>query len=231
MKAMILAAGRGERMRPLTDKIPKPLAPLGESCLIEPLLYALQRAGVKEVIINVCYLAQQIVDYLQDGSRYGVRIQYSWESEVGGLETGGGVYQALPLLGAEPFLLISSDIVTDYPFGDLVNKPLRGLAHLIFVDNPEFHVQGDFHLSAEGQVSLQGNNFLNYAGISVLHPDLFKNYKPGKFPVFKPIKAAIAAGLTTGEHYRGTWHNIGTLAQLQALCTQPLVPSSSRGEG
>ncbi len=227
MKAMILAAGRGERMRPLTDKVPKPLAPLGEGRLIEPSLYALQRAGIKEVIINVCYLAQQIVDYLQDGSRYGVRIHYSWESEVGGLETGGGVYQALSLLGPEPFLLLSSDIVTDYPFGDLVNKPLRGLAHLVFVDNPEFHLKGDFHLSAEGQVYLQGNNFLNFAGISLLHPDLFKNCKPGKFPVFKPIKAAIAAGLTTGEHYRGIWHNIGTLAQLQALSPQLFTPPPS----
>lgn len=217
MKAMILAAGRGERMRPLTDKIPKPLAPLGNGCLIEPLLYALQRAGIEEVVINVCYLAEQIMDYLQDGHRYGVRIHYSREREVGGLETGGGVYQALSLLGTQPFLLLSSDIVTDYPFTALVNQSLPGLAHLIFVDNPEFHTRGDFHLSPDGQVALQGNNFLNFAGISVIHPELFKNCRPGKFPLAGLFREAISAGLATGEHYHGVWHNIGTLEQLEAI--------------
>jgi MurNAc alpha-1-phosphate uridylyltransferase len=217
MKAMILAAGRGERMRPLTDTIPKPLIPLGEGRLIEPLLYALHRSGIREVVINVCYLAQQIMDYLQDGSRYGLNIQYSLENEVGGLETGGGVFQALPLLGVQPFLLISADIVSDYPFGSLIKKPLSGLAHLVFVDNPEFHAKGDFHLSEQGEVFLKGDNTLNFAGICLLHPDLFKNCSPGKFPLSRLFKEAIAAGLATGEHYRGVWHNIGTPAQLESL--------------
>ena len=217
MKAMILAAGRGERMRPLTDKTPKPLVPLGQGRLIEPLLYALKRAGIREVVINVCYLAQQIMDYLEDGSRYGINIRYSKEDELGGLETGGGVYQALPLLGSNPFMLISADIVTDYPFDILMKKELAGLAHLIFVDNPEFHSKGDFHLSAHGEVFLQGNNFLNFAGISLIHPNLFKDCKPGKFSLNKLFHEAIKSKQITGEHYRGIWHNVGTLEQLQAL--------------
>lgn len=217
MKAMILAAGRGERMRPLTNTIPKPLAPLGKNCLIEPLLHALGRAGVKEVIINVCYLAQQIMDHLQDGSNYGVSIRYSQESEVGGLETGGGVFQALPLLGPRPFILLSADIVTDYPFIELIEKPQRGLAHLVFVDNPPFHPRGDFHLSPTGEILLEGNNALNFAGISVLHPELFNHCQPGKFPLSTIFRKAIAAGLATGEHYRGVWHNIGTMEQLASI--------------
>lgn len=217
MKAMILAAGRGERMRPLTDKIPKPLAPLGEGRLIEPLLYSLHRSGIREVVINVCYLAQQIMDYLADGSRYGLNIHYSLETEVGGLETGGGVLQALPLLGAQPFILVSADIVTDYPFDSLVKKTLPGLAHLVFVDNPEFHVKGDFHLTEQGEVWLEGNNSLNFAGMSLLHPELFKNCQPGKFPLAKLFKQAIVAGQVSGEYYRGVWHNIGVIAQLESL--------------
>lgn len=217
MKAMILAAGRGERMRPLTDQIPKPLVPFRDGRLIDPLLQGLRRAGVREVVMNVCYLASQIIDYLGDGNNYGLRIQYSREEQLGGLETGGGVFQALPLLGSDPFLIISADIVTDFPFGELINKPLQGLAHLVFVDNPDFHARGDFHLNADGTVALQGDNRLTYASIGVLHPRLFANCEPGKFPLLELFREAIAGRLMTGEHYQGDWHNIGTLAQLHQL--------------
>ena len=216
MKAMILAAGRGERMRPLTDQIPKPLVPFRGGRLIDPLLHGLRRAGVREVVINVCYLASQIIDYLDDGNNYGLRIQYSREEQLGGLETGGGVFQALPLLGSEPFLITSADIVTDFDFAGLINKPLQGLVHLVFVDNPDFHARGDFHLNADGTVAPQGDNMLTYASIGVLHPRLFANCGPGKFPLLKLFREAIAAGLMTGEHYHGDWHNIGTLAQLSS---------------
>lgn len=217
MKAMILAAGRGERMRPLTDTLPKPLAPFRNGRLIDPLLHNLRLAGVQEVVINVCYLADQMIEYLGDGRRYGLHIQYSREAHVGELETGGGVYQALSLLGAQPFLVISSDIVTDFPFATLINKPLSGLAHLVFVDNPEFHRQGDFNLNPDGRVTAEGNNKLTFASIGVLHPELFANCAPGKFPLVKVFREAIAAQRMTGEHYKGNWHNIGTLQQLQAL--------------
>lgn len=217
MKAMILAAGRGERMRPLTDTIPKPLVPFRGGRLIEPLLQELHHAGVQEVVMNVCYLAEQIIAFLGDGSRYGLQIQYSREEAVGRLETGGGVYQALPLLGTQPFLLVSADIITQFPFAKLMTKRLPGLAHLVLVDNPDFHPLGDFNLNADGTVSEQGDNKLTFAGIGVLHPQLFAGCVPGKFPLLKLFREAIAARCLTGEHYQGDWHNIGTYAQLKAL--------------
>lgn len=213
MKAMILAAGRGERMRPLTDTTPKPLAPFRGGRLIEPLLYGLAQSGVREVVINVCYLAEQIMDFLQDGSRYGLTIQYS-DERSGVLETGGGIYQALPLLGSQPFLVVSADIVTDFPFAKLMHQPLAGLAHLVLVNNPDFHLRGDFHLNADGKVLTAGDNMLTFASIAVLHPQLFAGCTPGKFPLLKIFLEAIANNRLTGEHYHGQWSNIGTLQQL-----------------
>lgn len=216
MKAMILAAGRGERMRPLTDRVPKPLAPLAGKCLIDPLLFRLSQAGVCEVVINVCYLADKIINYLGDGRNYGLKITYSVEEEVGSLETGGGIYRALPLLGYQPFLLISSDIVTDYPFETLLNKKIPGMAHLVLVDNPHFHPSGDFHLS-EGAVNLRKGVRLTYASIAILHPELFANCSPGKFPLNKVFLEAIEQQMVSGEYYRGKWFNVGTLEELQNL--------------
>lgn len=216
MKAMILAAGKGERMRPLTDRIPKALAPLGDQRLIEPLLCALSRAGIQDVVINVCHFGEQIIAYLEEGRRYGLRIRYSDERETGALETGGGVYRALPLLGERPFLSLSADIVTDFPFASLIQKSLEGLAHLVFVKNPDFHPTGDFHLSPQGHVTFDGDNRLTFANIAVLHPQLFARCSPGKFPLIQVFRDAIAQGAVTGEQYRGKWHNVGTLQQLQA---------------
>lgn len=220
MKAMILAAGRGERMRPLTDLIPKPLVPYKGGSLIDPLLRSLQAAGIQEVVINVCYLAEKMMNYLGTGDRYGIRIHYSHEQEPGGLETGGGVLQALPMLGSQPFLLVSADIVTDFPFKSLIQKSINHLAHLVFVDNPSFHPRGDFHLNPDGLVEEQGTNMLTYSSIGILHPDLFKDCSPGKFPLIHLFRKAIQTQQMTGEYFQGNWANIGTVEQLNEINNQ-----------
>lgn len=217
MKAMILAAGRGERMRPLTDFVPKPLAPFGNGRLIDPLLMGLKHAGIHEIVINVCYFAEQIIEYLGDGSQFGLSIQYSQEFKLGELETGGGVINALSLLGENPFILVSADVVTDFPFQQLVNKSAIAGGHLVLVNNPSFHTQGDFHLNTNGTISLQGDNMLTFGNISVFNPQLFSGYPLANLPLGKLFKSAITKQILTGEHYSGSWHNIGTLEQLQDL--------------
>lgn len=209
MKAMILAAGRGQRMRPLTDHTPKPLLPIAGQPLIAHHLIALKKIGVDEIVINVSYLADQIQQALGDGSQYGVNIHYSVEPNV--LETGGGIYQALPLLGNEPFIAIAADIWTDYPLQKLPQQ-LKKSAHLVFVDNPTYHPDGDFCL-AQGKVSLDGENKLTFASIAIYHPELFKSYRAGIFPLVEVLHPAIAANQITGEHYQGEWNNLGTPAQ------------------
>ncbi|MDH0645844.1 nucleotidyltransferase family protein [Pseudomonas sp. GD03858] len=212
MKAMILAAGKGERMRPLTLHTPKPLVPAAGKPLIEYHLEALARAGVTEVVINHAWLGQQIEDHLGDGSRFGLRIRYSPEGEP--LETGGGIFKALPLLGDAPFLLVNGDVWTDYDFSAL-NAPLVGLAHLVLVDNPGHHGRGDFRLT-DGQVS-DGDDApgtLTFSGISVLDPALFEGCLPGAFKLAPLLRKAMAAGQVSGEHYRGHWIDVGTLERL-----------------
>ncbi|MBA6064390.1 nucleotidyltransferase family protein [Pseudomonas mosselii] len=212
MKAMILAAGKGERMRPLTLHTPKPLVPAAGKPLIEYHLEALARAGIREVVINHAWLGQQIEDHLGDGSRFGLRIRYSAEGEP--LETGGGIFKALPLLGDAPFLLVNGDVWTDYDFTGL-NAPLQGLAHLVLVDNPGHHGRGDFRL-ADGQVS-DGDDApgtLTFSGISVLDPVLFEGCQPGAFKLAPLLRKAMADGRVSGEHYRGHWIDVGTLERL-----------------
>lgn len=212
MKAMILAAGKGERMRPLTLHTPKPLVPAAGKPLIEYHLEALARAGIREVVINHAWLGQQIEDHLGDGSRFGLRIRYSAEGEP--LETGGGIFKALPLLGDAPFLLVNGDVWTDYDFTGL-NAPLQGLAHLVLVDNPGHHGRGDFRL-ADGQVS-DGDDALGaltFSGISVLDPALFDGCRPGAFKLAPLLRKAMAEGRVSGEHYRGHWIDVGTLERL-----------------
>lgn len=212
MKAMILAAGKGERMRPLTLHIPKPLVPVAGQPLIEYHLRALAAAGVREVVINHAWLGQQIEEHLGDGGRFGLRICYSPEGEP--LETGGGIFKALPLLGDDPFLLVNGDVWTDYDFTRL-QAPLQGLAHLVLVDNPGHHGRGDFRL-ADGQV-VDGDDApgtLTFSGISVLHPALFAGCQAGAFKLAPLLRQAMAAGRVTGEHYRGHWVDVGTLERL-----------------
>jgi MurNAc alpha-1-phosphate uridylyltransferase len=220
MKAMILAAGRGERMRPLTDTTPKPLLPVGNTTLIEHVLHEVKKAGVTEVIINVHYLGNQIMQHCGDGSRYGLTIHYSIEETL--LDTGGGIFNALPLLGHAPFLLLSADIWTDFPLSELVNKSVNA-AHLVLVNNPPFHSQGDFGLNAANKIEKNSATKLTYANIGVIHPDLFKDETAGVFPLRKVLFPAIEEGLVTGEHYRGQWYNVGTVEELKKLGDQSMA--------
>lgn len=218
MKAMILAAGKGERLRPLTLHTPKPLVRAAGVPLIEYHVRALAAAGFTELVINHAWLGQQIEDYLGDGARFGVSIVYSAEGEP--LETGGGIFQALPLLGEQPFVLVNGDIFTDYPFAEL-RRPLTGLAHLVLVANPDHHAGGDFCLQA-GQVSdaQEGQSNLTYSGMAVLSPDLFAGCQPGAFKLAPLLRKAMAAGQISGEQFAGCWVDVGTherLAEVERL--------------
>ena len=212
MKAMILAAGKGERLRPLTLHTPKPLVRAGGVPLIEFHVRALAAAGFRDLVINHAWLGQQIEDYLGDGSRFGVRIAYSAEGEP--LETGGGIFRALPLLGKEPFLVVNGDIWTDYAFAQL-DKPLTGLAHLVLTDNPEHHTGGDF-LLRDGQLSDDAGDGarLTYSGIAVLSPALFAGCSDGPFKLAPLLRQAMAAGAVSGEHFQGRWVDVGTHERL-----------------
>ncbi len=212
MKALILAAGRGERLRPLTDHTPKPLLQAGGRALIEHTLLALARAGFRECVINLSHLGGQIEAHLGDGSRFGMNIVYSQEGEEA-LETGGGIHRALPMLGGKPFLVVNGDIATDYPFENLKNRP-EGLAHLVLVANPRHHPQGDFALEGD-RVSTTGESRYTFSGIGVYRPQLFEACKPGKFPLAPLLRAAMADGLVSGEIHRGFWMDIGTFSRLR----------------
>lgn len=214
MKAMILAAGRGERMRPLSDQTPKPLLKIGSHSLIEHHLIALEKAGIKEVVINVSFQAKMIMDQLGDGQKFNLNITYSFE-ENGPFGTGGGLFQALPFLGNDPFLLVSGDIMTDFDFKILMNKPIA-TAHLMMVENPEFHPKGDFALLNDGRLSL-GEPRLTYGNIAVINPKLMADQKAGKYPLAPILQQAIKEGKVTGECFRGLWFNIGTPQQLNIL--------------
>jgi MurNAc alpha-1-phosphate uridylyltransferase len=214
MKAMILAAGRGERMRPLTDHIPKPLLRAAGRSLIDYHILGLVRAGLCELVINHAHLGAQIEQALGDGARLGARIRYSAEGEA--LETGGGIFRALPLLGPEPFVVVNGDIWTDFPYGCLPVAP-SGLAHLVLVDNPPHHPEGDFVLGEDGQVSDTGTPRLTFSGIGVYRPELFEGCRPGRFPLAPLLRAAMARGLVSGEHYRGGWVDVGTPQRLAEL--------------
>ena len=214
---MILAAGRGERMRPLTDLIPKPLLAVAGRPLIEHRIQGLRAAGIRELIINVGYLGEQIQAQLGDGHRFGVRIRYSQEPPEA-LETGGGILQALPLLGNAPFIVTNADVWTDYPFHQLPEQP-AGLAHLVLVDNPPQHPVGDFALSDKptGRIMNSGNLALTFSGISVIRPELFEHCRAGRFSMVPLLRKAAERGLVSGEHYHGQWQDIGTPQRLAEL--------------
>ncbi len=218
---MILAAGRGERMRPLTDRMPKPLLPVGGHPLIEHHLHRLAAAGYRDVVINIAWLAAQIRDTLGDGDRFGLRIHYSEETQ-GALETAGGIRHALPLLGAAPFLVVNSDIWCDHPLTP--HDPGDALAHLVLVDNPEQHPQGDFVLR-DGRVEDVDGSRLTFSGIGYYRPELFAGLADGPQPLAPLLRRAMAQDLVSGEHHRGTWIDVGTPQRLQALELR-LTPSS-----
>jgi MurNAc alpha-1-phosphate uridylyltransferase len=211
---MILAAGRGERMRPLTDTLPKPLLQVGGRALIEWHLLRLVQAGVREVVINHAHLGQQIEQQLGDGRHYGLHVRYSPEAVA--LETAGGIVQALPLLGDQPFLVINADIYTDYPYAQL-SLADNLLAHLILVPNPEHNSQGDFHLTATGILQATGEPRTTYCGLGIYHPQLFAGITPGKHALAPLLRQAMAAGRISGEVYLGRWVDVGTPARLNEL--------------
>jgi N-acetyl-alpha-D-muramate 1-phosphate uridylyltransferase len=215
MKAMILAAGRGERMRPLTDKVPKPLLTAGGEPLIVHLIKALTRTHFADLVINHSYLGHEIERELGDGAKFGVRICYSAEPEEA-LETGGGIYRALPLLG-EVFLVVNGDVWTDYPFARL-RQPPSGLAHVVLVDNPPHHPRGDFAF-VDGAISdaQYGEPRLTFAGIGVYRAALFDGCNPGRFSLAPLLRRAIGYHQVSAEHYHGRWMDIGTPERLNAL--------------
>jgi MurNAc alpha-1-phosphate uridylyltransferase len=220
MKVMILSAGRGERLRPLTDHTPKPLLQAGEHRLIEYLIIALVNAGITEIIINHAHLGQQFPDTLGNGQQFGANISYSPEQE-GGLETAGGIIKALPLLGDEPFIVINGDIWTDYPFERLNNLKLDDncLAHLVLVNNPQHHPQGDFSLSS-GRLEQQGQDKYTFSGIAVYRPTFFANLDVQRLALKPLLLDAIVKQQLKGELYQGQWSDIGTVERLQQLNEQ-----------
>lgn len=211
---MILAAGRGQRMRPLTDSTPKPLLKVAGKMLIEYHLEKLKAAQITEVVINHAWLGEKIEKALGDGSKYGLNIQYSAEIEA--LETAGGIINALALLGNEPFVVLNADIYCEY---NLVNLPssLSALAHIILVDNPAHHSEGDFVLSREGKAEAEGENKLTYSGIGLYQPNLFKEYANAKQALAPILRKAMQTGEVSAEHYTGVWHDIGTPERLNEL--------------
>lgn len=216
MRGMILAAGRGERMGELTMKTPKPLLRIGDRYLIEHSIDSLIQAGIKDIVINICYLRDQIKAALGDGTRYGVTLHYSEEKEA--LETGGGIYQALPLLGSEPFIVLSCDIVTDFPLVQLPKEP-KGLAHLVLVSNPSYHQKGDFCLVDDEVRCGEGGTF-TFSNIGVYRPELFAGSKAGRFRLGNLLKETIVQKKVTGEVYQGRWHNVGTQDELRKVVTE-----------
>ena len=215
MKAMILAAGRGERMRPLTDTTPKPLLQAGEHRLIEHHLYRLAAAGFHDVVINVAWLGQQIIDTLGDGQHYGLSLAYSDEGDHA-LETGGGIFKALPFLGDEPFVVINGDIYTDSPFERFLQHQLSGLAHLVLVDNPDHNPDGDFFI-ADGRVSETGSRAYTFSGMGIYQAALFEQPPGGAFPLAPLIRQHARQGEVSAELYQGLWQDIGTVERLDRL--------------
>ncbi|HLQ09048.1 MAG TPA: nucleotidyltransferase family protein [Steroidobacteraceae bacterium] len=211
---MLLAAGRGERMRPITDSLPKPLVRVGGKPLIAWHLAALARAGIREVLINLSWLGEQVRATLGDGRDYGVAIRYSDEGPVP-LETGGGIFNAVPLLGPGPFLVINADIWTDIDFAALALEE-RAHARLLLIPNPPHHPRGDFGLEGDRVVSRDTDRY-TYSGVGVYRPEFFGGCTPGRFPLLPLLNRAIAAGLVRAQVHRGEWCDVGTPERLASL--------------
>ena len=222
MKAMILAAGMGNRMRPLTLHTPKPLLEVGGKPLIVWHIEKLQKMGVQEIVINTAWLGEKLADALGDGSQFGVKILWSHEGE--GLETAGGIINALPLLGNEPFILVNGDVWTTMDFAPLLNVQLQDdLAHLVLVENPVQHPQGDFTLAANKAYTFEqarsGEN-LTYSGVAVMHPQMFDGLESGKRPLAPLLKQAMQQEKISAHKLQGVWVDVGTPERLNALDQQ-----------
>ena len=223
MKAMILAAGHGKRMRPLTDHTPKPLLNVGGKPLIQWHIENLKQAGFEDIVINIAWLGEQIPAALGDGSNYSVSLHYSDEQSEGALETAGGIIKALPLLGDEPFLVVNGDVWCNINYSNV--NPLKNddLAHLILVKNPSHNSSGDFSINQDNnRVRDAGENASTFSGIGYYDPGLFKTLAYGKRPLAPILREAMQAGRVSGELYDGDWRDIGTPERLQQL-NQELV--------
>ena len=214
MRAMLLAAGRGERMRPITDSTPKPLVQVGGRPLIAWHLAALARAGIREVVINLSWLGDQVRATLGDGRDYGVSITYSDEGPVP-LETGGGIFRAVPLLGPGPFLVVNADIWTDIDFAAVALEE-HAHARLLLIPNPPHHPRGDFGLEGDLVVTRDTDRY-TYSGVGVYRPEFFGGCTPGGFPLLPLLNRAIAAALVRGQVHRGEWCDVGTVERLASL--------------
>jgi len=213
-------------MRPLTDHLPKPLLRVGGISLIEHQIHALSAAGFTELVVNHAYLGEQIEAALGDGSSWGVRIAYSHEPRA--LETGGGIFNALPLLGSGPFAVVNADIWTDLDYRALCHSP-DGLAHLVLVDNPAHHPEGDFAL-IEGLARNRGEPRYTFSGIGVYRPELFEGCRPGAFPLAPLLRAACQRGRVSAWHHKRLWMDVGTperLRQVDALLSPPVIERSA----
>jgi MurNAc alpha-1-phosphate uridylyltransferase len=215
---MILAAGRGSRMGRLTQHTPKPLLRLNQKYLIEYAIHSLVKIGVQDIVINICYLHEQIIKALGDGAKYGARIHYSIEDHA--LETGGGIFKALPMLGDDPFIVLSCDVISNYALQHLPAQP-EGLAHIVLVNNPAFHMSGDFSLQGQ-KVMIAAKKSLTYANIGIYRKEMFAGCLPGKFKLGELLKKAVHRGQVTGEHFQGFWYNLGTETELNQ-CTQEIM--------
>ena len=227
MRALVLAAGRGERMRPLTDTTPKPLLTVGGKPLVAWHIEKLAALGVRDIVLNIAHLAERFPEVLGDGSRWGVRLHWSCEGSEP-LETGGALLYARALLGEAPFLLVNGDVWTDFAFERLPREP-AGLAHLVLVDRPAEKARGDFALGADGLVAEDGPALLTYAGIGVYRMALLDGWQdalgghagasdaPPRFPLAPLLRAAMRRGAVTGQHHRGRWTDVGTPQRLAAL--------------
>lgn len=223
MKAILLAAGRGERMRPLTDDRPKPLLEVAGKPLIQYHLESLAGAGVVDVVINLSWQGRQIADALGDGKRWGLSISYSEEGSPP-LETGGGIFRALPQLGESPFLVIAADVWTDLNLSTLMDEEMGGdLARLVLVRNPDHKPQGDF-LYDNGRLLKDGGQALTFSGIGVYRPELFDGCQPGAFPIAPLLYDAVNRDRVAGIFFKGQWTDVGTperLAELEARLAKP----------
>lgn len=219
MKAMILAAGRGERMRPLTDSLPKPLIPVRGELLVERHLRRLAEAGVRGVVINLGWLGERIEQALGDGSALGVSIAWSREGWPC-LETGGGIARALPMLGPAPFLVLNGDVWTDYPLAELVRRaeafPAQDLAHMVLVPNPAHHPRGDVTLAGGRVVPACGETH-TFSGLSLQRPELYADAPAGAFPLWPLLREAAIRGQVSGEIHGGRWSDVGTPQRLEEL--------------
>lgn len=216
MKAMILAAGLGTRMRPLTDHLPKPLLSVGGKPLIVWHLERLKRNGFQDVVINIAWLGNKIPEMLGNGEQFGLFIEYSDEQDEQPLETAGGIIKALPLLGSDPFLVVNGDVWCDYEFTPISPLKNNDLGHLILVDNPSHNPDGDF-LLVNGRVHGSGRSKLTYSGIAYYHPDFLKQQPYGKQALPPIMREAMKANLVSGEHHQGEWQDIGTPERLAEL--------------